>query len=145
MGWLQTFAISQSGMDAQRLRVEVAALNISNANIAATPGKPRVRPLSVVTQTSMDFSQVYTQQMQDKHLDGVTAYIVEQTKHAPRQIYEPAHPLANEKGMVEYPGINVLDEMLTLTTAIRAYEANIAAYNAAKAMNTRALDIGGQG
>lgn len=145
MGWIQSFAISQSGMDAERMRVEVAALNIANANIAATPGRAAVKPLRVITQPSpVSFSQIYQQEMTDSRLRGVATFIVEQPAAAPRRVHEPSNPLADERGFVEYPGINSLDEMLTLTTAVRAYEANVVSFNAAKAMAVRALDIGGQ-
>jgi flagellar basal-body rod protein FlgC len=142
---MQSFAISQSGMDAEHLRVEVAARNIANTHVATTPGQDTVRPLRVVTQSSpLSFAQVYHHHLSDPHLAGVTARLIEQPNAVPRRMHEPAHPLADTRGFVEYPGINALDEMLNLTRAVRAYEANIVAFNAAKAMATRALNIGGQ-
>ncbi len=145
MSWLQSFAISQSGMNAERLRVDIAAMNIANANVAATPGFGQVQALKVVTQpAAAHFNQVYANQLDGVAMNGVLSRVVAQ-ETAPRQVHEPAHPLANERGYVEYPGVNALTEMLTLTTAIRAYEANVVAFNAAKTMAVRALDIGGQG
>lgn len=145
MGWIQSFAISQSGMDAERTRVEIAAQNIAGAGIATTPGKLSVRPLRVVTEAvSSSFARIYEAQLADSPLRGVRTHIVEQVNALPRRVYEPSHPLADVRGFVEYPGINALDEMMTLTTAVRAYEANVVAFNAAKNMAVRALDIGGQ-
>lgn len=145
MGWMQSFAISQSGMDVERVRVEIAALNIANANIASTPGRSTLQPLRVVTQPAqVSFAQMFDQQVADNRMQGVSAFIVPQSGATPRRVHEPSHPLADERGFVEYPGINALDEMLTLTTAVRAYEANVVAFNAAKSMAVRALDIGGQ-
>ena len=49
-------------------------------------------------------------------------------------VYEPGHAYADSKGFVAYPGVNHTAEMLTLNSALRAYEANVAAMSAAKAM-----------
>jgi flagellar basal-body rod protein FlgC len=57
-------------------------------------------------------------------------------------VYDPQHPDANADGYVEMPNVNVVTEMVDLITATRAYEANIAALNAAKSMAQRALEIG---
>jgi flagellar basal-body rod protein FlgC len=53
--------------------------------------------------------------------------------------------LAKQKGFVAYPGINTVNEMVTLISATRAYEANVAALNAARVMALKALEIGGNG
>ena len=55
--------------------------------------------------------------------------------------YEPGHPDANADGVVSYPNINPTDEMVNLTEASRAYEANIAVVRSAKAMAAAALEI----
>ena len=60
----------------------------------------------------------------------------------PRLVYDPSHPDANEEGYVAYPNINVVNEMVDLITASRAYEANVTALNAAKTMALKALEIG---
>ena len=61
----------------------------------------------------------------------------------PRLVYEPSHPDADQKGFVAYPAINPVNEMVTMITATRAYEANVAALNAARVMAMKALEIGG--
>jgi flagellar basal-body rod protein FlgC len=61
---------------------------------------------------------------------------------SPRLVHEPAHPDADARGFVAYPGIDATSEMVGLMTAVRAYEANVVAVNAAKSMALRALDIG---
>ena len=58
-------------------------------------------------------------------------------------MHEPGHPDADAKGFVAYPGVNTLNEMVTMIAATRAYEANVAALNAARVMALKALDIGG--
>ena len=56
--------------------------------------------------------------------------------------YDPGHPDANENGFVKVPDINVMEEMVKLLSATRAYEANVTAINAVKNMAQKALTIG---
>jgi flagellar basal-body rod protein FlgC len=74
---------------------------------------------------------------------GPTVVSVEPTDLPPRMVYEPGHPLANEKGFVAYTGVDSATEMVTLMSAMRSYEANVAAMNAARTMALKALEIGG--
>ena len=57
-------------------------------------------------------------------------------------VYDPGNPDANAQGYVERPNVNIVAEMTDMITASRAYEANTTTLNAAKAMVTKALDIG---
>jgi flagellar basal-body rod protein FlgC len=61
----------------------------------------------------------------------------------PRRVLEPGHPLADAEGFVRYPGVDAAAEMVALMSATRAYEANVVALNAARAMALKALEIGG--
>ena len=58
-----------------------------------------------------------------------------------RMVYEPGHPDANAQGYVEYPNVEVIHEMVDLLAATRAYEANVSAMGATKAMLKKALEI----
>jgi len=61
----------------------------------------------------------------------------------PQLVHDPSHPHADpETGYVAYPNINVLNEMVNMLTATRAYEANVTALNSAKEMALAALEIG---
>ena len=60
----------------------------------------------------------------------------------PKRVYEPGHPDADAEGYVEYPDINVVEEMANMMTAQRNYEANATTVDAVKAMFTKALEIG---
>ena len=57
-------------------------------------------------------------------------------------IYDPHHPDADAKGFVRLPNVNVMEEMVNMIGASRAYEANVQAINATRAMWNRALEIG---
>ncbi len=143
MDYNAAFQISASGMAVEKLRLDVTAANIANMNNAAASAAQAYRPLRVLSQQApLGFSQQFGQLAQAA--GGVQVLAVEPQASAARMVYEPGHPYANAQGMVAYPGVNHTAEMVNLNVALRAYEANVAAMNAAKTMAARALDIGGQ-
>ena len=146
MDYAQVFEISASGMAVQKTRLEVAAHNLANANtVEGANGKP-YQPLRVVSKaTSAGYSTPATfgAAMDAASLGGASASLAADTSAEPRLVHEPGHPMADRNGMVRYPGVNHLDQMVNITEALRAYEANVAALQAAKTMAARALDIGG--
>jgi flagellar basal-body rod protein FlgC len=148
MDYIASFHISASGMAVEKTRLEVTAANIANMHSAgATPGSV-YRPLQVIAQpVALSFAQQFGQQQNGRVSaigGGVRVASVEPQAVAPRMAYEPGHPYADAKGFVAYPGVNHTSEMMNLNTALRAYEANVAALGAAKAMAARALEIGGR-
>ena len=74
--------------------------------------------------------------------NGVRAVRIEEDRRQGPLVYDPGHPDANAEGYVERPNVNAVAEMVDLITASRAYEANVTAINAAKAMANQALEIG---
>ena len=140
------FAISATGLRAERLRLEVAAQNLANAHsVVSTQGEP-YRPLRVLAYasgpTSFEARLGTAQSVAATELRGVDRVEVVPTGVEPRLDHDPGNPLADANGMVRVPQINVADEMLTVMSSVRAYEANIRAMNAVKAIAERALDIG---
>jgi flagellar basal-body rod protein FlgC len=135
MNYLQAFAISASGMAVEKTRVDVTAVNIANAASTRAADGTVFRPLRVVSGASpaAGFSEL---------LAGARVLELRALESPPRLAYEPGHPDADARGFVAYPGINPVAEMVNLVTAVRAYEANVAALNATKAMALRALEIG---
>jgi flagellar basal-body rod protein FlgC len=73
--------------------------------------------------------------------EGVNAEMIEDQKES-KMIYDPTHPDADETGYVQIPNINLIEEMVGLMGAVRSYEANVTAFNAAKSMVLKALEIG---
>lgn len=136
---MNTFEISAVGMDVERLRVDVAALNLANANAALGVNGEGYQPLQVITRshTTANFAAQFDQWMQ------APAVNVEPLPGAPRQVLEPGHPLADAQGFVRYPAVDHTREMFTMMSAMRAYEANVAAMNMSRTMVLKALDIGG--
>lgn len=138
MDYFSSFAISASGMDVQKVRVDTVALNIANANTSRGADGIAFQPLQVVVgrKAGADFDGALRQAGGAEVVDVVPRDV------APRLVYEPGHPDADGNGFVSYPNIDPVAEMVTLMEASRAYEANVRALNAAKTMALRALDIG---
>jgi flagellar basal-body rod protein FlgC len=144
MGYNAAFQISASGMQVEKLRLDVTAANIANMNSAAPTAAQAYSPLRVASQAiPLSFSQQFGE-LYEVASGGVAVLGVTPQAVAPRMVYEPGHPYADAQGMVAYPAVNHTAEMVNMNLALRAYEANVAAMNAAKTMAARALDIGGQ-
>jgi flagellar basal-body rod protein FlgC len=135
MDYTAVFEISATGMDFQRLRLETVANNLANANTTRGVDGGIYRPVEAVARAS--------QYQFDEVLRGVDEISVVEKNAPPRLMFNPSHPDADAQGYVSMPGINPVDEMLSMMTATRAYEANIRAMNAARTMAMRALEIGG--
>jgi flagellar basal-body rod protein FlgC len=60
----------------------------------------------------------------------------------PMMVYEPGHPDADANGYVKYPNVNVVEEMVNMMTASRAYEAGVTSIDSIKGMARSALAIG---
>jgi flagellar basal-body rod protein FlgC len=143
MDYNSAFHISASGMAVEKARLDVTAANIANMHSAANSADAVYRPLQVLARpVPLTFSQQFGQLVTAS--GGVRVAAVEAQMVAARLVYEPGHPYADAKGFVAYPGVNHTAEMINLNTALRAYEANLAALGAAKTMASRALEIGGK-
>ncbi|WP_399681014.1 flagellar basal body rod protein FlgC [Xenophilus sp.] len=148
MDYNASFAISAVGMDIERARVEVAALNLANANTVQQAGRT-YQPLRVVAQAvapggapAADFATL-VEQATGLAESQVPLVSIEASGAAPRRVHEPGHPLADAQGYVSYAGVDTAAEMVQLMSATRAYEANVVAMNTARTLALRALDIGG--
>jgi flagellar basal-body rod protein FlgC len=139
MNYLHAFAISASGLAVEKARVDVTAVNLANASSTRSADGTAFRPLRVVSAArAPEFAGVLQQALR-----GAEVLEVRPLDTAPRLAYEPGHPDADDRGFVAYPGINPVSEMMNLLTAVRVYEANVAALGAARAMALRTLELGG--
>jgi flagellar basal-body rod protein FlgC len=136
MDYNQVFAISANGMNVERTRIEVAALNLANANTVAGPDGSVYQTMRVVARTTA-FADSMAQSA------SATSVQIEPTQSPPRQVYEPGHPMANARGFVSYAGVDTATEMVTMMSAMRSYEANVAAMNTSRNLALKALEIGG--
>lgn len=145
MNYLKAFAISASGMDVEKQRLDITALNIANAHSTRSAGGGTYKPLQVISGARTAFDAALAGAQSANLAAGAEVLEIRAVNTPPRLVYEPAHPDADAKGFVAYPGINPVSEMVNLISTTRAYEANLAAVQAAKTMALRALDIGAEG
>jgi len=133
MSLFNVFNISGSAMSAQAQRLNAVASNLANADSATsangTPYKAKQVVFSATPTNSPD-------------ANGVKVLKVVEDASPGRVIYDPKHPLANEKGYVTMPNVNVTEEMVNMISASRAYQNNVETMNAAKSMLLKTLTIG---
>jgi flagellar basal-body rod protein FlgC len=136
MSFDQISNIAASGMAAQRLRVQLIAANVANSETTRTQeGGPfrkkdavfQVAPMGKTTD-GMEMNGVQVSEI----LTSTEPFITR---------YEPNHPDANAEGIVQYPNVNPVEEMVNLTEATRAFDANVAVMRAARAMTLSAQDL----
>ncbi len=144
MGLFTSFDISGSGMSAQRLRSDIISQNIANVNSTrAQDGGVYRRKTVVFTEKNPSvFGNVLMEATGQAGSGVKVTNIVEDYDTEMNMVYDPAHPDADENGYVTYPNVNVIAEMTNMIDASRAYEANVTAFDAAKAMASRGLQIG---
>ncbi|MBQ2238890.1 MAG: flagellar basal body rod protein FlgC [Lachnospiraceae bacterium] len=135
--------ISATGMTAQRVRMDVISQNLANVNTTRNDSGTTYRRQTVVmeAQTSREFASALNQALGLTGTGVKVTHIVEDMSDL-RMVYEPTHPDADENGYVHYPNVNSVTEMTNLIDASRAYEANAAAFNAAKTMAMKGLELG---
>lgn len=147
MGLFTGIEISGSGLTAQRLRMDVIASNIANAETTRSGqvdqnGQPipyRCKRV-IFEENNVDFDAVMSGVI--GNWGGVRVKEIAEDPSPFPLVYNPDHPDANPQGYVLMPNVNVVQEMVDLIDATRAYEANVTALNASKEMCSRALDIG---
>ena len=144
MDYTSAFAISASGMAVERTRLEVIALNLANAG-STRAGGVLYQPLAVIAapRPPSAFAELMAGYGAGALPSGAQVVEVRPTGALPRLVHDPGHPDADARGYVAYPGVDPVHEMIGMLQATRAYEANVAALNAARTMALRALDIGG--
>ena len=148
MGLFLGIDASASGLTAERLRMDVISNNIANANTTRTDRGGAYHRRYVVfeprTREPRSFEQTLKRAigLSKETGEGVRAVQIAEDDTQGPLVYDPGHPDANADGYVEKPNVNIVTEMVDMITAQRAYEANSTAINAAKAMASKALEIG---
>ena len=149
MGLFDAIDISGSALSAERLRMDVTAENLANAQTTRGPnGGPYRRKVVVLEPASGGgFGRTLAGAMGGRGLGlgggaaGVQVAGVVEEATPDRLVYDPGHPDADALGYVRMPNVDPVSEMVDLITASRGYEANVTAMQAAKAMFTKTLEI----
>ncbi len=143
MSFLSSFNISASGMTAQRLRMDIAAENISNMETTRTQdGGPYRRKVVVLQEQPMSFKSVLNRVASGTEKGGVVVSEIAEDQSDLQPVYNPGHPDADENGYVLMPNVDLVKETVDSMAAYRAYEANVTAFNTMKSMAQKALEIG---
>jgi len=146
--------VSGSALKAERIRAEVVAANMANADTTRTADGTPYRRQHVVfaaAEAHVNDSQANFQSQflsagnifsaNQAQPGGVEVTAVVADKAGSQKRYDPQHPDADKDGYVAYPDINPLTEMVDLMGATRAYGLNSSAVQAAKSMIAASLDI----
>jgi flagellar basal-body rod protein FlgC len=142
MDLLNILQISASGLTAERTRLQTVSSNIANAQTTRTEdGGPYQRRLPVFQSDTVSRNP-FGDVLDSKLLAPKVVDVVVDSR--PNElVYNPGHPDADpETGMVEMPNVNLVEEMVDMISASRAYESNVTAISATKNMALKALEIG---
>lgn len=133
MSLFNIFNVAGSGMSAQSQRLNVVASNLANADSATSAnGQPYRAKQVVFAATPVNGSDA----------QGVKVAAVVEDNSPMKMVYDPKHPMANEQGYVSMPNVNVVDEMVNMISASRAYQNNVDVLNASKTLLLKTLTIG---
>jgi flagellar basal-body rod protein FlgC len=143
MDFFTSMDISSSGMTAERTRMNLISSNIANANSTHTAeGGPYKRKDAIFSAIAANAGlNAVTPRGSSMELQKVEVTEIREDQTPPRIQYDPSHPDADEKGFVALPNVNVIEEMVDMVSASRAYEANVTAAQAAKGMAMKTLDL----
>ena len=133
--------ISASALTAERLRMDVVAENLANAQTTrGADGQPYRRKEVVLQERAGSFGASLSTAM-NRGGGGVQAAAIVEDQTPLKRVYDPGHPDADAEGYVAMPNVDTVTEMVDLIGAQRAYEANVTAMQAAKQMFARTLEL----
>ena len=136
MGLFSSMRISGSALTAQRLRMDVIAGNIANADTTRVNGQRQPYQRQQVVFAPLAPAP-------NSGGEGLQVTAIIKDEQAPRQVYDPANADADPNtGMVAYPNVDTTTEMTDMLSASRAYEANVTVLNSIKQMAQRSIDLG---
>jgi flagellar basal-body rod protein FlgC len=149
MGLFDALNVSGSGLSAERLRMDVVAENLANAQTTKDAnGQPYKRKEVVLQEiggggfgAQLAGAMGARTASTDSSVGGVQVAGIVQDSTAGKMVYDPGHPDANAQGYVQMPNVDPVTEMVDLITASRSYEADVTAMQTAKQMFTKTLDL----
>ena len=133
MSLFNIFNVAGSGMAAQAQRLNGGASNLANADSTTSAnGQPYKAKQVVFSATPVGGGGA----------QGVKVTAVVEDNSPMKMIYDPKHPMADAQGYVSMPNVNVVDEMVNMISASRAYQNNVDVMNTSKTMLLKTLTIG---
>lgn len=134
------FDISSAGMSVEQSRLAVAASNLANARTSSAANGTPFQPLRAVVQ-STSYASVEASLAAESLPRPVVQNVVA-TETAPRLVYDPGHPDADDSGFVAMPAVDPLSSMMELISVSRGYEANLRAFDVTRHLLQRTIDMG---
>ncbi len=143
MDFFTGMEIVSSGLAAERVRMNLLASNLANARTTRTPeGGPYKRrdPVFAAVSVADRFADLVSDPVA-RAATMVEVPEIRQDAAPPQLVFDPTHPDADSQGFVQMPNVNVVEEMVNLITASRAYEAGVTVMQTLKGMARAALSI----
>jgi len=142
MNLFSMLELSGSALGAERLRAEVVAANMANAQTTRTPGGGPYRRQLVVFQSQARprFALALNSLTRENPAAVRVAAVVGDARPFVMR-FEPGHPDADANGYVAFPQVDPIEEMTDLLSAVRAYELNASAVQATKNMIQQSLNL----
>ncbi len=140
--------ISARGMRAERVRLNVAAMNVANAHVTRTLEGGPYRAKSVVFEEEPLAARArdgraatsFDDRLRSA-LSSVKVSRIVEDKEPFMEVFDPTHPDADENGVVKLPNVNIMEQMVDVMAATRAYEANVTLMESAKSMALKTLEL----
>ena len=133
MSLTNIFSVAGSAMNAQSQRLNTVASNLANADSATSAnGQPYKAKQVVFAATPVG----------ENGATGVNVAAVVEDQSPMKMVYDPKNPLADEKGYVTMPNVNVVEEMVNMISASRSYQSNVDMMNTTKTLLLKTLSLG---
>lgn len=134
---MKIFDVAGSGMNAQSLRLNLVASNISNANSVSSS-------LDEVYKSRQPVFAAELKQLTEKNnaSSKVNVLGVVESQAPPVMEYAPHHPMADDNGYIYKPNVNTVEEMANMMSASRSYQNNVEVLNTAKQLMLQTLRMG---
>jgi flagellar basal-body rod protein FlgC len=131
-----------SGLTAERVRMNITASNLANAQTTRTESGEAYRRRDVVLEAiNLQDNGGFASAL-EREVAGVQVAKIVEDEDPFRRVYDPAHPDAAEDGYVNMPNVNMVEEMVGMVMASRAYEAGVTAMQSVRDMASKALSLG---
>jgi flagellar basal-body rod protein FlgC len=148
MGFFEAIGIAGSGLSAERIRMDVTAENLANADTTrAANGQPYQRQEVVLQQAEPGggFSSALSGALKEGQSSpppgGVQVTGIVSDSTPDQQVYDPGNPEADAKGYVKMPNVSTVTEMTDLISESQSYQSDVTAMQTAKSMFTTTLGL----
>ena len=142
MSLLNAISVSSSGLMAERQRIETLVGNLANARTTRSPEGGPYRRRDVVFE-SVPLGASFAEELSSSiAVQGVRVAGVLVDDSPGQAVHDPSHPDADARGFVMLPNVDPVEELVNLTAAARAFEANLTAVDISRRLVERSIDLG---